>query len=251
VVMITGDSIETASTIGKNLGLLLPSAGEEEIMSGEEFDSLSEERQQTVVSSVKIFYRATPQHKLSIVRAHQALGSVVAMTGDGVNDAPALKMADIGIAMGLNGTDVSREAADVVLVDDNFSTILAAVEEGKSIFHNIRNFVLFQLSTSIAALTLISLTTVLGLPAPLNAMQILWINIIMDGPPAQSLGVEPVDPDLMRHPPRDQRKPIVDRVLFARALFSASTIITVTFFIYMVDSPPLFCFCLLIFFPLG
>lgn len=137
------------------------------------------------IDNINVFYRVTPKHKLDIVKALQNKGNIVAMTGDGVNDGVALKKADIGIAMGMNGTDVCKEAADMILVDDDFHAIIAAIEEGKGIFHNIRNFVKFQLSTSIAALSLIALATLMGIPNPLNAMQILWINIIMDGPPAQ------------------------------------------------------------------
>ncbi|KAI4571962.1 hypothetical protein MJG53_014068 [Ovis ammon polii x Ovis aries] len=183
VKMITGDALETALAIGRNIGLC---NGKLSAMSGEEVESTEQGELAKRVGKVSIFYRTSPKHKLKIIKALQETGAIVAMTGDGVNDAVALKSADIGIAMGQTGTDVSKEAANMILVDDDFSAIMNAVEEGKGIFHNIKNFVRFQLSTSISALSLITLSTVCNLPNPLNAMQILWINIIMDGPPAQS-----------------------------------------------------------------
>lgn len=166
-----------------------------------------------------------------------------------MNDAPALKMADIGISMGKSGTDVAKEAADMILVDDNFATILPAVEEGKflinwtvhdfdnvcpgkSIFHNIQNFLSFQLSTAVAALSLITLSTFFKLSNPLNAMQILFINILMDGPPSQSLGVDPPDPAVMRKPPRSKDASILNQRIYLRVLFSASMIILGTLFVY-------------------
>jgi hypothetical protein len=137
------------------------------------------------IAHVRVFYRTNPGHKMNIVRALKAGGNVVAMTGDGVNDAPALKVSDVGIALGIAGTDVAKEAASMILLDDDLSVLLPAIEEGKSIFYNIRNFVRFQLSTSIAAMMMVLFANLAGYPNPLNAMQILWINIIMDGPPAQ------------------------------------------------------------------
>ncbi|KAJ2050328.1 High affinity Ca2+/Mn2+ P-type ATPase-like protein [Coemansia sp. S16] len=233
-VMITGDSEKTAVSVARSIGI--PVVGESRgCMMGAQLDRVSDMELAEHIKEVSVFARATPKHKVRIVRALQAAGDVVAMTGDGVNDAPALRLADIGVSMGENATDVAKEAADVVLVNDDLSTILAAIEEGKNIFGNIRNFITFQLSTSVAALTLVALSTLLGLPQPLNAMQVLWINILMDGPPAQSLGVEPVDPYVMSLPPRAKNANIITRRLITRVLVAAAFIVTGTMAIYVSE----------------
>ncbi|KAG8516262.1 Calcium-transporting ATPase type 2C member 1, partial [Galemys pyrenaicus] len=201
-------------------------------VSGEEIDAMDVQQLSQIVPKVAVFYRASPRHKMKIIKSLQKTGSVVAMTGDGVNDAVALKAADIGVAMGQTGTDVCKEAADMILVDDDFQTIMSAIEEGKGIYNNIKNFVRFQLSTSIAALTLISLATLMNFPNPLNAMQILWINIIMDGPPAQSLGVEPVDKDVIRKPPRNWKDSILTKNLILKILVSSIIIVCGTLFVF-------------------
>lgn len=230
VKMVTGDGEETACAIAARVGLY---ATGNMTLSGFEIDSLTDSQLQKIIPSVSVMYRVGPSHKVRVVKALQNNGLIVGMTGDGVNDSVALKKADIGIAMGKSGTDVSKEAADMILVDDDFYTIMASIEEGKGIFHNIRNFVRFQLSTSIAALSLIAISTMRGFPNPLNAMQILWINIIMDGPPAQSLGVEPVDHDVLKQPPRDVREPMITRHLIINVLMSSGIIIAGTMFIFV------------------
>ncbi|OXB80012.1 UNVERIFIED_CONTAM: hypothetical protein H355_014056 [Colinus virginianus] len=222
VKMITGDALETAVAIGQNIGLC---NGKLKAMSGEELDQVTESELSSTVRNVMVLNAAL-----------QRAGAIVSMTGDGVNDAVALKSADIGIAMGQAGTDVSKEAANMILVDDDFSTVMNAIEEGKGIFYNIKNFVRFQLSTSISALSLITLSTVLNLPNPLNAMQILWINIIMDGPPAQSLGVEPVDRDAIKQPPRCVTDTILSKSLILKIFMSALIIISGTLFVFWKET---------------
>ncbi|CAH1764607.1 12511_t:CDS:10, partial [Entrophospora sp. SA101] len=235
VVMITGDSDQTALSIARKLGIPVNAPLRSSCLTGNDIESLSELQLKEIINNVSVFARTAPKHKMAIVQALQSVGAVVAMTGDGVNDAPALKIADIGISMGKSGTDVAREAADIILVNDEFNTILDAVKEGKSIFYNIRNFLTFQLSTSIAALSLIAISTISGLPNPLNAMQILWINILMDGPPAQSLGVEPIDEDIMNKPPRKKNSSILNSDLITRVLFSAAIIVIGTLFTYITE----------------
>ena len=182
LIMITGDAETTALAIARKLGMPLnpprasSTASHRPVLRGDELDRMSSEELANAISGTTIFARTSPDHKMKIIRALQSRGDVVAMTGDGVNDAPALKRADIGISMGLLGTDVAKEAADMILTDDDFSTILSAIEEGKGIFYNIQNFITFQLSTSVAALSLVLFSTFLGYQNPLNAMQILWIS---------------------------------------------------------------------------
>ncbi|KAH8675489.1 hypothetical protein BX600DRAFT_493987 [Xylariales sp. PMI_506] len=240
VIMITGDSDTTAVAIGKQLGMQIATPRDHlpgqsavrPVLKGEDVDSMTEDELAAAMQTTTIFARTNPDHKLKIIRALQSRGNIVAMTGDGVNDAPALKKADIGISMGLHGTDVAKEASDMILTDDDFSTILHAIEQGKGIFNNIQNFITFQLSTSVAGLTLVFICTCLGLKTPLNAMQILWINIIMDGPPAQSLGVEAVDKDVMSRPPRSRSEPVLTRTLLTRVLTQAFVVMAGTMFVY-------------------
>lgn len=238
VKMVTGDSKITAQSIARQISILQSGCV---TMSGREIDDLladtniSRLEMAEKLSKVSVFYRVTPGHKLTIVKMLQMLGYVTAMTGDGVNDSVALKKADIGIAMGSTGTDVCKEAACVVLMDDNLATIVVALEEGKGIYYNIRNFIRFQLSTSIAALSLIAVSTMTHIATPLNAMQILYINILMDGPPAQSLGVEKVSQDVLMLPPRNVKEPVLTRELLVNVLISAAIIFTGTFLVFVSE----------------
>ncbi|MDP2794004.1 MAG: HAD-IC family P-type ATPase [Sulfurisoma sp.] len=196
VKMITGDHPVTAAAIARELGL----AGEAH--EGRELDGLDKPALTALVEKSAVFARVAPEHKMRIVEALQERGHVVAMTGDGVNDAPALKTADIGVAMGITGTEVTKEAATLVLTDDNFASIVHAVEEGRTIYDNIVKFVRFQLSTNVGAILTVLGAPLLGFATPFTAIQILWVNIIMDGPPAMTLGVEPARPGIMHQPPR-------------------------------------------------
>jgi Ca2+-transporting ATPase len=196
VKMITGDHKATAGAVARELAL------EGEAVGGDDLDRLDDAELAARMGEIGVFARVAPEHKVKLVRALKQSGHVVAMTGDGVNDAPALKNADIGVAMGITGTEVSKEAAAMILTDDNFATIVHAVEEGRTIYANIVKFVRFQLATNIGALATVLCAVLLGWPVPFNPIQILWVNIIMDGPPAMALGVDPARPGIMNEPPR-------------------------------------------------
>jgi len=226
VKMITGDHKATAAAIGRELGLV------GEVVVGAELDAMSEAELASRINAIAVFARVAPEHKVKIVKALKADGHVVAMTGDGVNDAPALKAADIGVAMGITGTAVTREAATMVLTDDNFATIVRAVEEGRVIFDNIVKFVRFQLSTNIGAILTVLAATLMGLPAPFTAIQLLWINIIMDGPPAMTLGIEPARPGIMRDRPRAQAAQILTLPRLARLALYGATMMVGTLWLF-------------------
>jgi len=209
-VMITGDYPNTARAIAESIGLL--SAGRK-VMTGAELDQVSDQDLVQIVKETDVFARVSPEHKMRIVDALQANDEVVAMTGDGVNDAPAIKRADIGIAMGITGTDVAKQTADMVLTDDNYASIVSAVAQGRVIYSNIRKFVFFLLSANVAEIMIIFLATLAGLPAPLTAIQLLWLNLLTDGAPALALAMEKGDPDVMDHKPRPKNEPIINGIM--------------------------------------
>lgn len=211
VAMITGDQRETGLSIAREAGIL---DKEGMTLSGKELDEMPQEKFASIVKDVVVYYRASPFHKVKIIETLKEAGEVVAVTGDGVNDAPALKMADIGVSMRLIGTDVAREASNMILMDDNFNTIVTAIREGRRIYDNIRKFLRFQLSTNIGAIILMFTAIMTGAPLPLLPVQILWINIIMDGPPAVTLSMESFHEGLMERPPRKKNSPILNRPLY-------------------------------------
>lgn len=204
-VMITGDHITTAKAIAKNLEIL---KGRELAITGEELDKIPDSKLEKEIMSYSVFARVTPEHKVRIVKAFQQTGAVVAMTGDGVNDAPALKKSNIGIAMGLKGTDVAKNAADMILNDDNFVTIVSAVKQGRNIFDNIKKAIHFLIATNIGEIVTIFVGLLLGVKSPLLAIQLLWVNLVTDSLPAIALGLEPPEKDIMNRPPRDAKKSI-------------------------------------------
>jgi len=204
-VMITGDHPLIARTIATQLGF----HNTERFLTGRDLAGMEVADLVKEVDQVSVYARVAPEHKLKIVDAFQEKGHIVAMTGDGVNDAPALKSADIGVAMGITGTDVSKEAAAMVLQDDNFATIVSAVEEGRIIFDNILRFVRYILASNWAEILTMLIAPLFGLPIPLFPVQILWMNLVTDGLPALALGVEPGEKDVMRRPPREPARPIL------------------------------------------
>ncbi len=207
-VMITGDYKETAFAIAKDLGM---AEHEDEAIMGKELDSISDNDLKDLVKEKSVYARVSPEHKVRIVNALKANGEVAAMTGDGVNDALALKRADIGVSMGITGTDVAKNTAEVILTDDNFASIVAAVEEGRIIYSNIKKFVFFLLSCNIGEILIVSLSILLGLEVPLIPIQLLWLNLVTDSFPALALGMEKGEPEIMKIPPRNPNEPILDK----------------------------------------
>jgi magnesium-transporting ATPase (P-type) len=227
VKMITGDHVVTAAAIGRQLGLNADRA-----LTGEAVAALDERALRRAALETDVFARAAPEHKLRLVAALQAQGELVAMTGDGVNDAPALKAADIGVAMGHKGTDAAREAADLVLTDDNFATIARAVREGHVVFDNIKKSLLFMLPTNGGEASVILLAVFAGLALPVTAGQILWVNTVTAVTLALALAFEPAEPGVMRRPPRRPSEPLITRVLAARIAYVSLLMIGVTFAVF-------------------
>lgn len=234
VVMITGDHPVTAQAIARELGIL--KAGR--VVTGDELEAMPDAELEREVSNIEVYARVSPAHKLRVVTALQKNGQIVAMTGDGVNDAPALKKADIGIAMGITGTDVSKEAAAMTLTDDNFASIVAAVEEGRGIFSNIKKYLMYLLSSNLGEIGLMGIATLAGMPLPLSAVQILFVNLFTDGLPALALAVDPPEKDLMQRKPRNPRTGIFTRPVVALMTAGGiwSTIVNLGLFVWARQS---------------
>jgi P-type Ca2+ transporter type 2C len=230
-VMITGDHPETALAIARELHIAEPKS---RVMSGQQLDATSDEQLADLVDSISVYARVTAEHKLRVVKALKSRGNVVAMTGDGVNDAPAVKAADIGIAMGITGTDVTKEASDMILMDDNFASIVNAVEEGRGIFDNIQKFVHFLLSCNTSEVLLMFIAALIGWPVPLVAIQILWINLVTDGLPALALGMEPPEKDIMNRPPRPPEEAVLTRKRGLRIVYHGFLITAVSLLAFWI-----------------
>ena len=233
-VMITGDHPVTAHAVARELGLLKTGR----VVTGADLDAMEEKQFQREVETIDVYARVSPAHKLRVVTALQANGHIVAMTGDGVNDAPALKKADIGIAMGITGTDVTREAADMTLTDDNFASIVAAVEEGRGVFGNIKKYLMYLISSNIGEIGLMVGSALMGLPLPLTAVQILYVNLATDGLPALALAVDPAEKDLMRRKPRNPLMGIFTRPVVTLMVLGGlwSTLINLGLFTWALNS---------------
>ncbi len=236
-VMVTGDYKDTAQAIAEEINLLSPGG---KVLAGEELNNLEDCKLAEMAETVDAYARVSPQHKVKIVEALKSRGHVVAMTGDGVNDAPALKRANIGVAMGITGTDVSKETADMVLTDDNFASIVSAIEEGRIIYSNIRKFVFYLLACNVGEILIIFLSMLAGLPIPLSPIMLLWLNLATDGAPAIALALEKGDPDIMKRPPRPTSEPVINRDMLTGIVVVsiADTIAVLTAFIIALNRFP-------------
>ncbi|MBN2764009.1 MAG: calcium-transporting P-type ATPase, PMR1-type [Bacteroidales bacterium] len=236
-VMITGDHKNTAVAIARELGFF---KSESVAMTGSELDSLSQEEFETVVDKTAVYARVSPEHKLRIVKAWRKKGQVVAMTGDGVNDAPAIKEADIGVAMGITGTDVTKEISDMVITDDNFASIVAAVEEGRGIYDNIKKFIHYLLSCNAGEILVMFAASLIGFPIPLLPIHILWVNLVTDGLPALALGMDPIDKDVMKKPPRKLNESVLTQsgggMMLTQGAFIAFCSLLAFWFVLSVES---------------
>ena len=232
-VMITGDHIITASAIAKELGILKP---HDLVATGNDLDKISDEELNKKIMRYSVFARVSPEHKVRIVKAYKSTGAVVAMTGDGVNDAPALKNADIGIAMGKNGTDVAKNASDMILTDDNFVTIVKAVKQGRNIFDNIKKAVHFLISTNVGEIVTIFMGLLLGLESPLLAIQLLWVNLVTDSIPAIALGLEKADKDIMNKKPLDRKKGLFAGGLWGKIFIEGTMIGVLTLLAFSIGN---------------
>lgn len=252
-VMITGDHRNTAIAIAKELKIFVD--GEHKSLIGSELDCLNDTELTKIVNNVTVYARVSPAHKLRIVKALKRQGHIVAMTGDGVNDAPAIKEADIGVSMGMTGTEVTKDASAMILADDNFATIVAAVEEGRGIYDNIRKFIRYLLSCNLGEVLTMFVAALIGLPIPLLPVQILWINLVTDGLPAMALGVDPNDPDIMNRPPRNPSESVfsrgLDRKIITRGIQIGFSTILVFAAVYLAKNDLVFArtmaFCTLVF----
>ena len=225
-VMITGDHIETAKAIAEKLGIL---SKNDKAITGQELNKMPQEQLEKTIKEYAVFARVTPEHKVRIVKAWQKTGAVVAMTGDGVNDSPALKNADIGIAMGKGGTDVAKNASDMILTDDNFVTIVDAVKQGRNIYDNIRKAIHFLISTNIGEIVTIFMGLILGMKSPLLAIQLLWINLVTDSLPAIAIGLEPPEKDIMERKPVDSKKGIFADGLWSKIIVEGIMIVRIEY----------------------
>jgi len=229
-VMITGDHKNTAIAIARELGFFV---NDSLALSGDEIDKLSDDELYAIVEKVSVYARVSPEHKLRVVRAWRKHGQIVVMTGDGVNDAPAVKEADIGVAMGITGTDVTKEVSDMVITDDNFASIVSAVEEGRGIYDNIKKFIHYLLSCNAGEILVMFVSSLVGLPVPLLPIHILWVNLVTDGFPALALGVDPVDPDIMHRAPRKQNEGVITKKSLILLLFQGSFIALCSLFAFI------------------